>query len=86
MDWPSRPGDAPFPALVSFWDGQSEVDSFQAALILGEARYRRANVVLPQSIEIDSWGNVPQLEEWTREYLATREWQSIKEWVKESFV
>jgi len=83
--YPPAP-EAPFPLLAAVWDGQSEVDSFQSRMILGEDRYRRANPVLPESVRLDDWQAVPKLEEWTQEYIVGEEWQAVKQWVKENFV
>lgn len=82
----SAPPQPALPVLAAFWDGQSEVDAFQADLILGSDRYRRANVMLPEFIAIDDFQAVPQLEEWAQDYIASEEWQAIKQWVKQEFV
>ena len=75
-----------FPLPQVFWDGQSGVDDFQAELFLGDRHYRRANVVLRESLSIDDYTAVPRIEEWTRDYLNSPPWKLIKEWVGEMFV
>jgi hypothetical protein len=84
---PSPPKPQPeFPLPTVFWDGQSDCDDYQAGLFLGTAHYKRANVVLPKSVAIDDYAAVPEMERWTREYLRSPAWKSIKDWVKEEFM
>jgi hypothetical protein len=94
LDWgifrwlnPSPPsGEPAVPLPMSFWDGQSNVDDYQAFLLLGEEKYRRANVSLPEPVGIDDFKAVHKMKRWTLEYLATPEWKSIKSWVESEFI
>ena len=81
----SRPPTPQFPLLEVLMDGVSEIDTFQCRQILGN-NFRRGNVQLTQPINLDDYQKVGELARMTEAYMASREWQEIKEWIGRGFV
>lgn len=69
-----------FPLLPVLMDGVSEVATFQCRQILGN-NFRRGNVQLKETINLDDYEKVGILKKWTEAYMATAEWKEIKQWI-----
>lgn len=74
-----------FPLLPLLMDGVSDIDTFQCRQILGN-NFRRGNVQLTQPISLDDYQKVGELKKMTEQYMATAEWQEIKQWIGKEFV
>jgi patatin-like phospholipase/acyl hydrolase len=80
-----RPPTPQFPLLEVLLDGVSEIDTFQCRQILGN-NFRRGNVQLTQPIGLGDYQKVGALRRMTKQYMATAEWQEIKQWIGREFV
>ncbi len=69
-----------FPLLPVLMDGVSEVATFQCRQILGN-NFRRGNVHLKETINLDDYQKVGELKKWTEAYMATAEWKEIQQWI-----
>jgi hypothetical protein len=74
-----------FPLLEVLMDGVSDIDTFQCRQILGN-NFRRGNVQLTQSIGLGDYQKVGELKRLTEAYMASTEWQEIKQWIGREFV
>jgi patatin-like phospholipase/acyl hydrolase len=74
-----------FPLLEILMDGSMEVDTDQSKQVLGD-HFTRGNVVMTKNISMDDYTKVKELRQMAKDYMATAEWQQLKEWVKENFV
>ena len=74
-----------FPLLEILMDGSMEVDTAQSKLVLDD-RFTRGNVVMTKDISMDDYTKVDVLQQMAKDYMATAEWQRLKDWVKENFV
>ena len=81
----TQPPTPQFPLLSALMDGVSDLDTFQCRQILGN-NFRRGNVQLTKSINLDDYEQVGELKRMTEAYMASTEWQEIKEWVVREFV
>jgi len=66
-------------------EGVSDIDTFQCRQILGD-NFRRGNVQLKEPIDLGDYQKVGELKKWTEAYMATAEWQEIKQWIGREFV
>ena len=74
-----------FPLLQLLLESVSDIDTFQCEQILGN-NFRRGNVQLTEPISLDDYQKVGALKRMTEAYMATPEWQEIKQWVGNEFV
>jgi len=74
-----------FPLIAALMDSVSDIDSFQCAQLLGN-NFRRGNVQLTQTINLDDYEKVDELKKMTEAYMASAEWKEIKQWVGQEFV
>ena len=74
-----------FPLLEISMDGVSSIDTFQCEQILGN-NFRRGNVQLTQPINPDDYQKVDALKKMTEAYMASAEWNEIKQWIGREFV
>jgi uncharacterized protein len=74
-----------FPLLEILMDGVSGIDTFQCGQIFGN-NFRRANVQLTQPINPDDYQQVGELKKMTEAYMASEEWEEIKDWIGREFV
>lgn len=74
-----------FPLLEVLMQGVSDIDTFQCRQILGD-NFRRGNVQLKEPIDLGDYQKVGELKKWTEAYMATAEWQEIKQWIGREFV
>lgn len=74
-----------FPLLEILMDGVSGIDTFQCEQILGN-NFRRGNVQLTQPINPDDYQKVDALKKMTETYMASAEWNEIKQWIEREFV
>ena len=74
-----------FPLLEILMDGAMEVDTAQSKQVLGD-HFARGNVLMSADISMDDYTKVDQLKQMADDYMATSEWQHIKDWVKTNFV
>jgi len=74
-----------FPLVAALMDSVSDVNSFQCSQLLGN-NFRRGNVQLTQTINIDDYQKVAELKKMTDAYIASAEWKEIKQWVGNEFV
>jgi uncharacterized protein len=85
--WPRQTSTTPpLPLLSALADGSSQIDTFQASLLLGGANFRRGNVDFGNEIfsQTDCAG-VPTMAELTERYIASDEWKEIRDWVGKNF-
>ncbi|MEB2607699.1 patatin-like phospholipase family protein [Burkholderia cenocepacia] len=81
--WPLESGRVPAAALLGLtMDTTAAIAAQQAGQILN-AHYQRGNFVLGQSIALDDWHKVPELEKETQAYMRTAEWQRVCQWVEQ---
>jgi hypothetical protein len=81
----TRPPTPQFPLLSLVMDGVADIDTFQCEQILGN-KFRRGNVQLTESIDPDDYQKVGELKKMTEAYMASAEWEEIKEWIAREFV
>jgi hypothetical protein len=81
----AQPPTPEFPLLAALMDGVSDLDTFQCRQILGD-NFRRGNVQLTKSINLDDYQQVGELKKMTEKYMASAEWQEIKQWIGREFV
>jgi patatin-like phospholipase/acyl hydrolase len=81
----TKPPTPQFPLLEILMDGVSSIDAFQCEQIFGR-NFRRANVTLTQPIAPDDYQKVGELVRMTEAYMASDEWQQIKDWIGHEFV
>jgi patatin-like phospholipase/acyl hydrolase len=74
-----------FPLLPLLMDSVADIDTFQCKQILGN-NFRRGNVQLQQPIDLDDYQKVGLLKAWTEAYMASAEWDEIKEWIGNEFI
>jgi patatin-like phospholipase/acyl hydrolase len=74
-----------FPLLEILMDGISGIDTFQCEQILGN-NFRRGNVQLTQPINPDDYQKVDALKKMAEAYMASAEWNEIKQWIGREFV
>ena len=74
-----------FPLVAALMDSVSDIDSFQCGQLLGN-NFRRGNVHLTETIDIDDYRKVEELKKLTEAYMASAEWKEIKQWVGQEFV
>ncbi len=74
-----------FPLLEILMDGVSGIDAFHCGQIFGN-NFRRANVQLTQPINPDDYQQVGELKKMTEAYMASAEWEEIKDWIGREFV
>jgi hypothetical protein len=74
-----------FPLVAALMDSVSDVNSFQCSQLLGD-NFRRGNVQLTQTINLDDYQKVAELKKMTDAYIASAEWKEIKQWVGSEFV
>jgi uncharacterized protein len=60
----------------------AELAAQQAKQILSD-RYTRGNFALSQSMPMDDWKKVPEMEKETYAYMKTAEWQGVCQWVEQ---
>ena len=83
--WPFASGPAPaFPLLNALMDGVSSLTDFECAQILG-ARYIRADVCLPQAVDLDDYESIGVLETAVQQYMQTPAWTAVQTWVQNNF-
>ncbi len=82
VTWPPTPQ---FPLVSALMDGVSNVDAFQCGQLLGN-NFRRGNVQLTKTIDLDDYKKVDELRKMTETYMASAEWKEIKQWVARDFV
>ena len=73
------------PLVAALMDSVSDINSFQCAQLLGN-NFRRGNVQLTQTINLDDYQKVPELKKMTEAYMASAEWKEIKQWVGQEFI
>jgi patatin-like phospholipase/acyl hydrolase len=73
------------PLISALMDSVSDIDSFQCSQLLGN-NFRRGNVQLTQTINLDDYEKVGELKKMTEAYMASAEWKEIKQWVGQEFV
>ena len=76
----TKPPTPQFPLLPVLMDGVSEIATFQCRQILGN-NFRRGNVHLKETINLDDYQKVGEIKKWTEAYMATAEWKEIKQWI-----
>jgi len=81
----TRPPTPQFPLLSALMDGVSNVDAFQCGQLLGN-NFRRGNVQLTKTIDLDDYKKVDELRKMTETYMASAEWKEVKRWVARDFV
>jgi|SRR5882672_321234 len=81
----TAPPTPQFPLLSALMDGVSDLDTFQCRQILGN-NFRRGNVQLTKPINLDDYQQVGELKKMTEAYMASTEWQEIKQWIGSEFV
>lgn len=79
------PPTPPLPLLEVLMNGVSDIDTFQCRQILGN-NFRRGNVQLKGPVDLGDYQKVGELKKWTEAYMATAEWQEIKQWIGKEFV
>ncbi|WP_175956091.1 patatin-like phospholipase family protein [Burkholderia sp. BCC0405] len=81
--WPLEYRGVPAAALLGMtMDTTATIAARQAEQILN-THYRRGNFVLGQSIGLDDWQKVPELEQETLAYMKSAEWQQVCQWVEQ---
>ena len=75
----------PLPLLEVLMSGVSDTDTFQCQQILGD-NFRRGNVQLKAPVDLGDYQKVGELKKWTDAYMASAEWQEIKQWIGREFV
>ena len=73
------------PLIAALMDSVSDIDSFQCSQLLGN-NFRRGNVQLTQTINLDDYQKVAELKKMTEAYMASAEWKEIKQWVGQEFI
>lgn len=73
------------PLVAALMDSVSDIDSFQCQQLLGN-NFRRGNVQLTQTINLDDYKKVDELKKMTEKYMASAEWKEIKQWVAKEFM
>ena len=73
------------PLVAALMDSVSDINSFQCGQLLGN-NFRRGNVQLTQTINLDDYQKVAELKKMTEAYMASAEWKEIKQWVGQEFV
>lgn len=74
-----------FPLIAALMDSVSDIDTFQCSQLLGN-NFRRGNVQLTETINLDDYQKVDELKKMTEAYMASAEWLEIKQWVGQEFV
>lgn len=86
--WPKQTESTPpLPLLSAVSSAGSQIDTFQARMLLGPDNFRRGNVDFDQQIlsQADCSG-VPAMTKLTEEYIQSDGWREIVEWVTANFV
>jgi len=73
------------PLIAALMDSVSDLNSFQCSQLLGN-NFRRGNVQLTQTINLDDYQKVGELKKMTEAYMASAEWTEIKQWVGQEFI
>jgi hypothetical protein len=80
----TRPPTPQLPLVSALTDSVSDIDSFQCGQLLGN-NFRRGNVQLTQTIDLDDYKKVGELKKMTEAYMASAAWKEIKQWVGREF-
>jgi patatin-like phospholipase/acyl hydrolase len=81
----TRPPTPQLPLVAALMDSVSNIDTFQCGQLLGN-NFRRGNVQLTQTINLDDYRKVGELKKMTEAYMASAEWKEIKKWIGREFV
>jgi hypothetical protein len=73
------------PLVAALMDSVSNINTFQCSQLLGN-NFRRGNVQLTQTINLDDYQKVGELKRMTEAYMASAEWKEIMQWVGKEFV
>lgn len=82
ITWPPTPQ---LPLVAALMDSVSNIDSFQCGQLLGN-NFRRGNVQLTQTIDLDDYKKVGELKKMTEAYMRSAEWKEIKQWIGREFI
>jgi patatin-like phospholipase/acyl hydrolase len=80
----TAPPTPQLPLVAALMDSVADINSFQCQQILGN-NFRRGNVQLTQTIDLDDYKKVDELKKLTETYMASAEWKEIMQWVGQEF-
>lgn len=86
--WPAATSTTPaFPLLAVQTDAVTQIDDFTTSSMLGQENYRRGNVnISGLGISSSSCDQFDVMTKATNSYIASDEWQEIKQWVHCNFM
>lgn len=84
--WPWQSNQVPAMALLSLMmDCTAKVATSEAQQLLAD-NFHRGNVDLPEPFPLDDWKQVAKLEQYTKAYMSSKDWQCVQEWVVKNWV